>query len=358
MKTKERLAHIDLLKLIALLFVCFSHVYQRTVPNATQTIVFGIFYSVHMSMFMFVGGYFVKRCDSIKELGKYFCKMILYYVYPALIFTILTVISMERYSSKDVLYWLNEFYVRTDTFYWYAISAIIINVFLAFAFYLARKIIRNKGLASDLVTNVIVLMFFGLLFLPIIFIFKSETPGMLASNLTVEFVPLAVAGFLIKSFGKYIKDNTKSRVVEIVVAFICLAGYIVALVNFQGWLNKNTDLLLFLHQLGALLGVYYYYVLSKWLCRIKSIANISVYGKYSYPVYLVHVYLIRVITPYVSRITEINFYAVSFVIIYALVFTFGSIVMSIALTKNKYINLVLFGDYKPFCLKFKKQTCK
>lgn len=347
METKVRLTHFDLLKLIALLFVCFSHVYQRTVPNATQTIIFGIFYSVHMSIFMFVGGYFVKRCDSLKELAKYIGKMILYYVYPAVIFTILTVISMERYSGRDVLYWLNEFYVRTDTFYWYAISAIIINGFLAISVYIARKIIRKNGLPGELMTNAIVLILFGLLFLPIIFIFKSETPGMLASNLTVEFVPLAVAGFLIKSFGKYIKINAKSRTIEIAVAIVCLVGYIVALINFQGWLKKNTNLLLFLHQLGALAGVYCYYVLSKWLCRIKPIANISAYGKYSYPIYLVHVYLIRVITPYVSRITEVNFYSVSFVIIYALVFTFGSMVISIALTKNKYINFVLFGDYKP-----------
>ena len=348
MKTKERLNHLDLLKFIALLFVCFSHLYQRTVPSATQTLIFGIFYSVHMSMFMFVGGYLVKRCDSFKELGKYFCKMLMYYVYPALVFTILTVISMERYNSKSVLYWLNEFFVRTDTFYWYAISAVIINALLAIAFYLANKIIRNKSLMGDVAKNAILLVIFSLLFLPIIFIFKSETPGMLASNLTVEFVPLAIVGFLIRSFGRYVKDCARSRIIEIAVGIICLIAYIIALINFRGWLNKDTDVRLFLHQLGALAGVYVYYVLAKWICKIKSVMSISYYGRYSYPVYLVHVYLIRVITPYVARITEINFYSVSFVIIYALVFTFGSIVISIALTKNKYINLFLFGDYKPF----------
>lgn len=348
MKTKERLNHLDLLKFIALLFVCFSHVYQRTVPSATQTLIFGIFYSVHMSMFMFVGGYLVKRCDSFKELCKYFSRMLLYYVYPALVFTILTVISMERYSSKNVLYWLNEFYVRTDTFYWYAISAVIINTLLAIAFYLANKMIRNKGLGRDVARNAILLMIFALLFLPIIFIFKSETPGMLAANLTVEFVPLAIAGFLIRSFGGYVKDGARSRIIEIAVGIICLVAYIIALINFRGWLNKDTNTRLLLHQLGALAGVYVYYVLAKWLCRIKSITNVCSYGRYSYSVYLVHVYLIRVITPYVSRITDVNFYSASFVIIYALVFTFGSIVISIALTKNKYINLLLFGDYKPF----------
>ena len=348
MQKTQRLSHLDLLKIIAMLLVCISHVYQRTVPGATKTLVFGLFYSVHMALFMFVGGYLIKRCDKLLDLGKYFLKMFVYYLYPAVLFTILTVISMSRYANHDVIYWLNEFYVRTDTFYWYAISAIIINAFLATGYYIANKIFGKNNFVFDLLKNIFTLGLLAIFVLPVISVFKSETPGLLASNLTIEFLPPAVFGFLMRSFGKYIKQSKISISVELFVFVACLTGYIIALTHFKGWLAKDTYKLLFLHQLGSLAGVYVYYVVAKYLCKIKAISTLSVYGKYSYPLYLVHVYLIRVITPYVSRIEQIDFYSISFVVIYALVFSFGSLVVTMALTKNKFVNLLLFGDYKAF----------
>ena len=332
-----------------MLFVCFSHVYQRTVPGATATVLLGVFYSVHMAMFMFVGGYFVKRCDKILDLLKYFLKMLLYYVVPAVIFTVLTVISMERYSNKSVLEWLIEFVVRTDTFYWYAVAAFVINGFLAIGYFVARKLAKRDGFVGEVIKNLLTLAALAVLLLPFIFLFKSEHYGFLSANLIIEFAPLAVLGFLFKSFGEYIPETKITKLIELLLSAVCLALYIIALVSFKGWLDKATTARLLLHQLGSIAGVYVYYVLAKWLTKVRAVREMSVYGKYSYQLYLVHVYLIRVITPYVSKIAEVNFYSASFVIIYALVFTFGSLVISIALTKNRYLNLVLFGDYRAFC---------
>lgn len=354
MNDTKRISHFDLLKVIAMLFVCISHVFQRVVPNGTTSIIFGVFYSVHMSIFIFVGAYFVRRCTTIKDLLKYFLKMLICYVLPAIIFTILTVISMARYSNHDVVYWLNEFLVRTDTFYWYAIAAFVINAFLATSYYISSKIIKIESLKKDVFKNIVILICFAILFIPFILIHKSETPGLLATNLIVEFVPLAIMGFLFRSFGKYIKQNKVSTILELLVAGICLILYVIALINFKGWLNKATTILLILHQLGSICGVYVYYVLTKWLCKLHQVSKLSIYGKYSYPLYLVHVYIIRVITPYVSKITEVNFYSISFVVLYSLVFTFGSLVITLFLTKNKYINLILFGDYS----KLKKKDSK
>lgn len=346
MGENKRLNHFDLLKVVAMLFVCFAHVYQRTMPGGTKTVVFGVFYSVHMSMFMFVGGYFIKRCERFLDVIKYFLKMLAYYIYPAILFTILTVVSMKRYSGKTVIEWLGELVVRTDTFYWYGIAAFIINGLLAVAYYLSQKLFKREDLHPDLIKNGLTLVLFAVFMLPFIFISRSKNYGLLSSNLIIEFVPLVVLGFIFKSFGKYFKPTKRLNAIELLFAGLCLALYVLALYNFKGWLDKSTTQKLVLHQLGAICGVYYYYVLTKWLVKIEFFDKVSALGKYSYPLYLVHVYLIRVITPYVSAIKTVDFYSVSFIVIYALTFAFGSLAISVLLTKNKYVNLVLFGDYK------------
>ena len=150
---------------------------------------------------------------------------------------------------------------------------------------------------------------------------------------------------------KYFNDNNINKYLEIGISVICLAIYTLLLNKYPGWYGIDSAKSLVLHQLGAICGVYVYYVIAKYLCKIKLFGDVSVYGKYSYEIYLVHVYLIRIITPYVSKVSEINFYSISFVVIYALTFALGSLGVTILLTKNKYINLALFGNYKPLLIK-------
>ena len=348
---KKRLSYMDLLKFIAMFYVIFAHVVQRVIPAGTTKLAFGIFYSVHMSIFMFVGGYFIRRCVKLKELFKYYLKMFVLYIFPAIVFTLLTVLTMERYQSHDVFYWFKEYLLRTDSFYWYGIAAFIINALIAFSYYLVNKVFKEDELKCDIFKNIGFIVVFLIMFSPIAFIYNTPNKPLLAINLIVEFVPLAIIGFLFKNFGKYFNDNNINKYLEIGISVICLAIYTLLLNKYPGWYGIDSAKSLVLHQLGAICGVYVYYVIAKYLCKIKLFGDVSVYGKYSYEIYLVHVYLIRIITPYVSKVSEINFYSISFVVIYALTFALGSLGVTILLTKNKYINLALFGNYKPLLIK-------
>lgn len=66
--------------------------------------------------------------------------MLIYYIFPAIVFPLLTVLIMERY---------------TDSFYWYGIVAFIINSLLAFSYYFANKIIKLENIKTDIYKHLI-----------------------------------------------------------------------------------------------------------------------------------------------------------------------------------------------------------
>lgn len=348
-KEENRYEYFDLLKVIAMMYVMFSHVLQRVVGGVTNTAYFGFFYSVHMPLFMFVSGYFLKRCERILDLLKYFLKLILYYLIPSILFTVLTVLTMSRYANHDLIYWLKEYVLRTDTFYWYAIAMIIINMIIAIAYYLINLFLKQDKLYKEIIVNVLVSIIFVGGIVPFYLISKGDLPELLSANLIVYLAPFTMIGFLLKSFDKYIKEGKLLLIIELVLMLVCLALYVLALYKLKGFvgiLNNPTTKLLILHQLGSLAGVIVYYVLAKGLCKINLFKKISKYGKYSFELYLVHVYIIRIITPYVSRIEEVNFYSISFIISYELIFALGSLLLTMILADNKYINKVLFCKFK------------
>ena len=68
---KQRITYLDLLKVVAMVMVVLSHVLQRHIKGIVPTVWFNIFYSVHMSLFMFVSGFLIKKCDNFKQYFKY-----------------------------------------------------------------------------------------------------------------------------------------------------------------------------------------------------------------------------------------------------------------------------------------------
>lgn len=342
---------MDLLKYIAMFYVVITHVVQRVISGGASTLFFNILYTAHMPLFMFVSGYFIKRSDKFYDLIKYIFKMFMYYIVPSIVFTLITVISLPRYNNHDVLYWFKEFFLRTDSFYWYGIVALIINSLLAISYFISIKILKIKDFKSNLYQVLITLGIMGVLMLPIIFVQQSEYKAVLSINLLVRYIPLVILGYLFKEFGKYIKTDNKLLIFES-IAIIPLFIVYYYILNKYRVIYEYSDVKMLIHmQIMELCIVFIYYVLSKWLCKLTFFKDLSKYGKYSYALYLVHVYIIRLITPFVSKVPDLSFNSISFIICYTLIFAIGSLFITIWLTKNRYINLLLFGDYKPFISK-------
>ena len=334
---KKRLTYLDLMKVIAMSMVVLSHVLQRQVKGVVPTIWFNIFYSVHMSMFMFVSGFLIKKCESIKEYFKYIVKMIISYLLPSILFTILTVTTLPRYKDHNVLFWLKEFVVRTDSFYWYMIVAFIINAMLALAYYIISKF-NPKTLFQVLLTIAV----FMILSIPFYFIAYSNLPGLLSSNLMIYLIPAFILGFIVS----YIERMMLKNKVGIPVFVITTIGYLIILLLRPNFVTFENNIDFLIHQIGSLFGTIMYYYVCVFLTKHKTFEQLSIYGKYSMPLYLIHVYLIRIITPYVNQLSEYNFYSISFLLIYMITFTVGSLFITILLCKNKYVDLILFGNIK------------
>lgn len=85
---KDRIAYLDVVKFVAILFVCVGHCYVMT-PNL-DSIVRPIIYSFHMPLFMLVCGFFSTRSLEIpiKSLSEKKSKQLLL---PVISCTIMTV---------------------------------------------------------------------------------------------------------------------------------------------------------------------------------------------------------------------------------------------------------------------------
>ena len=334
---KKRLTYLDLMKVIAMCMVVLSHVLQRQIKGVVPTIWFNIFYSVHMSMFMFVSGFLIKKCESIKEYFKYIVKMIISYLLPSILFTILTVTTLPRYKDHNVLFWLKEFVVRTDSFYWYMIVAFVLNSILSLAYYLTHKIQLKTTIKV-----ICAIVVFAIFTVPFYFIAYSNLPGLLSSNLMIYLIPAFILGFIVS----YIEKHLFRQCVLIPLLSISVIGYLTILILRPNFVTFENNIDFLTHQIGSLFGTIMYYYICVFLTKHKTFEQLSLFGKYSMPLYLIHVYLIRIITPYVNQLSEYNFYSISFLLVYMITFTVGSLFITILLCKNKYVDLILFGNIK------------
>lgn len=353
---KKRLSEFDLLKFIASTYVVISHVLQRIITGLTSTRYFGFFYSVHMSIFMFVGGYFVKRAEKFKDLILYLLKMFIYYIFPAVLFTIITVFTIERYNTHDLVYWLNEFLYRTDTFYWYTIVAYFINAAVAIGFYIANKIFKSGTFKKEVLNTLLSLIFASILLLPFVYVYIYKDPALLATSQLIYLAPMVFAGFAFKSFAPYMSRlKTKIKLpIRITVFILALAGYAVSMYFFPNWLDMPDNQSLIFHMLGSFAGVLAYYYFCKLITQLNIFKKLSVFGQYSLQLYFVHVLLLRSITQYVAKVTVFDVYGITFIVSYILVIWLGSLAVTMLLSKCKYTDILLFGNYRRF-EEFKKK---
>jgi fucose 4-O-acetylase-like acetyltransferase len=254
-----------------MIYVLISHVVQRIIPNGSTTILFGIFYSVHMAIFMFVSGYFIKRCQNFKEVLNYIKKIFIVYIIPSIIFTLITVLTIKSYYNHDLLHWMKTFIVSTASFYWYGVAAFIINSFLAISYFIASKVNKKDGFKSNLLKNIYILITLLVFIIPFILLYLNGNMHFLSTNLLLEFIPFTVVGFLYRSFEHNLKELKKINIIKKILYLPSLVIYSILLIKYPGYhmIDSNTSMLL--HQIGSLCGVFLYFNLIKYLCNFNMV---------------------------------------------------------------------------------------
>jgi len=356
--TKLRQTSFDFIKFIAMSFVLIGHVLQRWSESGfTSSFGFSFIYSVSLALFFFTGGFFIKRVEKFTDWLIYLLKLFIHYIIPAFLFTCLSIWLLPRFADHDFAFWMEELYFRTDTFYWYFLTAFFINSSLALTHYFASIIIRKKNLLGDLLRTLISIFLLLLYALIFINIYNNPQlgPTVLSANMLLYYLPIAFFGFLYRTFQKYFVIFRYSKFINIGIFIIALAGYITALSQFPHWLaGLQSDFwTITWHMLGALAGTIIYLYLAIEACQWRVMAKIAEVGQLSGPFYLVHVFLVRLLATYLPRPSVFNSSTILFLVLLTLGFYLASLGITYGLVKIPITNMILFGDYHGWVV-FKK----
>ena len=350
-KKPQRLVHFDFLRVISMSFVVIGHVMQRYyVVGFKNTIGFAVFYSVSLALFFFSSAYFIKKAETLKDLLIYLLKLIFTYLVPAYLFTVLSIFLLPRFADYDFGYWMNELYLRTDTFYWFFLTLFFINAFIAIAYYVTSLLIKKKSLLKDIFKAGLITLLLIAYAQVFIYMYNNPElgPGTLASNLLLYYAPISLVGFLLAIFNPYYKKWKYLNAFRAGLFVVSLFSYLLALIYYPNWLEglSGSFLEITYHMLGSLAGVLVYYLLALYLTRFKPIKILSRLAKYSGALYLVHVFLIRLIYEYMPRPNVFDNTTMLFISLWTIVFYLGSLGLTIILVEFPVTNLLLFANLK------------
>lgn len=367
-KMKLRLTRFDLLKLLAMFLICMTHCFQRFYSNYsfTNSIFFAIPYSVSLGLFFFTGGFFIKRTSSLKELGFYILKTIITYLAPAYLFTCLSIWTLSQYGGHDFGWWMMALYKYTDYFYWYFLTACFINIPIAIFYYLFHLIYKKDGFKLDVLRWLLVL--FSLAGYMWIFIaiynksFEGIGPKCLSSDMFLFYLPTVFIGFTFAIFSPYIKKSKATTFMTLFISVLCLFIWISIVIIFQNnWFQglSGSFLDIFWRWLASITGTFFLYQVATYISKYQAVKKISFLGRYSGPFYLIHVYFIRLIYSFFDLPPFFQWYEHIFVVGGSLAFFALSLLVTIALVKIPYTDMLLFANFMRYKnLPFIKKTLR
>lgn len=327
-----------------------GHILQRYyVVNFTSTVGFAVFYSVSLGLFFFTSAHFIKRAKTLKELLLYLLKLIVTNLLPAYLFTVLSIFLLPRFADHNFGYWMRELYLHTDTFYWFFLTLVLINGFIAIGDYLISLLIKKDSLQNSLI-RIGLLIILSVAYAQIfIYIYHNPElgPMTLASNLFLYYFPISLVGFSIKLLSPYYVKWKHVKTLRLIALLLCFFAYLLALINYQDWLSglNGTFLDITGRMLGTLAGTLVYYFLSIYLVKFAIVKKLSAYAKYSGPFYLVHVFILRLLYAYAPRPLMFDGTTMLFICLFTPLFILGSLGITIILVEFIPTNVLLFAKY-------------
>ena len=351
---KKRLTQFDFIKFLAMFFICMIHFFQRFYGSYSylNTIYFALPYSVAIGLFFFTGGYFIKRPRSLKELLYYILKTLIIYLIPAFLFTCLSIWLLPQYEGHNFGYWMMILFRYTDSFYWYFLTACLINIPIAIFFYLSQLIWKHDFRKEKIFRGFFILL--SLCAYSGVFIaiynrqFTDLGPKCLASDMFLYYIPIVLLGFGTKSYLSNLKDNQATRLTRLLLTLLTFTIWISVVIIYQSHWGEGLSgsfFDIYWRHLGTFCGVIFFYQIAKYLSRLKAIVKIAKFGQYSGPFYLIHVFLIRLIYDYMILPSSYSWYQHLLAISCSLLFFIASLSLTILLVKIPYTDILLFGKF-------------
>jgi hypothetical protein len=166
--------------------------------------------------------------------------------------------------------------------------------------------------------------------------------------MVLYYFPLTLFAFIFNTFKPYLSHLSKVKILKGIGALVALVIYVPILIVYRNWLpNLNGSFIrIATLWLGSLSGTLLYYYGLAYLSKFIIAQKISYFGRFSGPFYLVHVYLVRLFATYITRPTLFDSPTIMFVTFLTIIFTVGSLFITIILCFIPYTDFFLFLNYK------------
>ena len=327
---KKRNIHIDLLKGFAIILVVLGHSIQFLSHNNFENPLFKFIYAFHMPLFMFLSGYVCFRTTGEKyiDLKKRFKTLIIpFFVWWAIYNT------YAFLSHKDIISF-TTLLAQPDNGLWFLWVLFFLCISLQISFIITKK---YEGIMMSLI---FVVLLFIIFFIP-----YGKYLGIPLMSWHIVFFTF---GYI---FHKYETFFTPYRhfwgIISVFLFLITVPfwHFATSFTFLEGYhlsnLYKKILYLSYRHLVpfSGILSFYYIFSLFSfqkiWVKLILYLAPITL------EIYAIHYYFLYLLCPLFDEFNFINFYLK--VIVLTLIALIGSLSVQKLISKNKYINKILFG---------------
>lgn len=331
----ERIAYIDVMRGIGILFVMLGHSIVIMDNPINRTIL-----SFHMPLFFFISGilFFGKTFDNI-SFCKYIKKKFQVLIIPQILQGIILVSyrffqsAMHLVVDGETIIWSNIF--NLDFFGWFLIVLFLMDIIMFFEL----KIFKNINI-QIVITIISLVMFFGFSYINML-VGENTLEIIVFLLRTVEqlFVALFfghLGMFSKKLIDKYLKYKKIQGVSLLVFCLVAIFSYYNQPIGM--YLNEYGNKVMFLGT--AILGIFATLDLS---CVLENSKKIAWFGENSIIIYVTHFQILDFLNwifPKISNLVygEYPLYVISFLLLILLE-------IPIIVFANKYIPF-LFGKSK------------
>lgn len=329
-------SRIDSMKGLLILLVVIGHMIEPHITDATNLVVYLLIYSFHMPLFVLISGYVFKPSTSKSKLWSSSLHLFETFILFQFIFCFI-IWHDNGYRNFDPIN-----FIKPQKILWYLVSLIVWRA----ATFMICKVVRSSDRNHGIVMLVAVVIALAAGFVPL----GNE----FAFQRTLVFFPMFLLGSWMRasiSFNNFIHNTIKHG--GVIIAF-CLGiiAYFIVDTDIMRWhLYGNQSYVtsqfliyqpfeyivyrLFFMALGASLALTIYSL-------YPATGFLSLLGKVTLPIYVIHSFLIHGLNPYVSSSTFVLFLCAIAItwILYLLTKTRLAAVLT-----NPVTNILRIGSY-------------
>ncbi|SOD99816.1 acyltransferase family protein [Spirosoma fluviale] len=283
MNPNERFIYIDRLKGVAIVLVVIGHIIQFNTVESSQNVLFGIIYSFHMPLFMFISGYLAQKTvkDSIYNNYLLFLKkkaqslLIPYFVW-SLVVDKLFFVEEIHYSLKDPIT-----LIKNGSGLWFLLYLFLLYLTYSAFFYVSIKINKRIYVLVDILIICLLLLCFVLV--------KKMQLVSYIDSLTLYFL-FFFSGVIISKYQKI-----KNVMLEKYTFSIFLTVFLILSIHYKftdtSLFNKLIKLIV---AYSAIMALYYITIKISWNAFVDRC--ISYCGRNSLIIYATHFRLAKLVS--------------------------------------------------------------